>query len=132
MTHKLLKCLVALLFISAFVLLLNQIHNKYTANLFNHRNFVCSKCKGTREFSIDLNKINMNDSLMLFIKQHPVKTCKKCITLPEGRGYVYCEEVNQYYATLFRQYTVAGPKMKKIKCDECMAIDTLTIDNSNN
>ena len=88
---------------------------------------VCSFCKGKGEISTDINKLMMDASLALFLNHHMmVDKCEKCVKLPYGDGYEYCDTVENKYQTLLQEYAVAGPKIDMAACSECMGMGTFS------
>lgn len=53
-----------------------------------------------------------------------VDKCEKCVKLPNGNQYEYCDTVEKKYQTLFQEYNAAGPKMDMAACSECMGMGT--------
>jgi hypothetical protein len=88
---------------------------------------VCSFCKGKGERPTDINKLMMDASLALFINHHlNVDKCSKCVKLPYGDAYDYCDVVNDKYRILVQEYANAGPKIEKATCDKCMGMGTFS------
>lgn len=88
---------------------------------------VCSSCKGKGEKLTDVNKLMMDASLAIFFNHHlSVDKCEKCVKLPNGDGYNYCNVVNERYQTLLKEYTAAGPKMDMAACEQCMGEGTFS------
>ena len=88
---------------------------------------VCSFCKGKGETLTDVNKLMMDASLAIFFNHHlMVDKCEKCVKLPNGDGYNYCDVVNERHQTLLKEYTTVGPKMDMAACSECMGMGTFS------
>jgi Fe2+ or Zn2+ uptake regulation protein len=87
----------------------------------------CNQCKGSGEYPTDVNKLMMDASLALFVNHHlMVDKCDKCVKLPNGDGYEYCETVESKYQTLLKEYAVAGPKIDMAACEKCMGMGQFT------
>lgn len=100
---------------------LNPIHKKNIEQLSEPPLIVCSSCKGKGEKPTDINKLMMDTSLALFIKHHlDVDKCKKCVKLPYGDSYDYCDTVQNKYQILVQKYATAGPKIDMSSCEKCM------------
>jgi hypothetical protein len=96
-----------------------------------HPVIVCSSCKGTGEKLTDVNKLMMDASLAIFFNHHlMVDKCTKCVKLPNGDGYDYCDVVNERYQTLLKEYAVVGPKMDMAACEQCMGMGTFSSQDS--
>ena len=88
---------------------------------------VCSFCKGKGQKPTDINKLMMDASLALFVNHHlMVDKCEKCVKLPYGNAYEYCETVESKYQTLLKEYAAAGPKIDMAACEECMGMGQFT------
>lgn len=88
---------------------------------------VCSFCKGKGETLTDVNKLMMDASLAIFFNHHlSVDKCEKCVKLPNGDGYNYCDVVNERYQTLLKEYDAVGPKMDMAACEQCMGEGTFS------
>ena len=88
---------------------------------------VCHQCKGSGEYPTDVNKLMMDASLTLFINHHlMVDKCDKCVKLPYGDGYDYCDTVQNKYQILVQEYAAAGPKIDMAACEECMGMGTFS------
>jgi hypothetical protein len=88
---------------------------------------VCSFCKGKGETPTDINKLMMDASLALFLNHHlMVDKCEKCVKLPYGDGYEYCDTVEKKYQILLQEYGAAGPKIDMAACSECMGMGTFS------
>lgn len=88
---------------------------------------VCSSCKGKGEKHTDVNKLMMDASLALFVNHHlNVDKCEKCVKLPYGNAYEYCETVESKYQTLLKEYAAAGPKIDMAACEQCMGMGTFS------
>lgn len=86
---------------------------------------VCSFCDGKGEKSTDINKLMMEAKLQLFVNHHfTVDKCNKCVKLPYGDSYEYCEIVESKYQILLKEYAAAGPKIEKALCEKCMGMGT--------
>ena len=107
---------------------LNPIHKKNIQKLSEEPPLiVCSFCKGTGERPTDINKLMMDAGLALFINHHlNVDKCKKCVKLPYGDAYDYCETVQNKYRILLQEYGAAGPKIEMATCDKCMGMGTFS------
>lgn len=87
----------------------------------------CRQCKGTGEYPTDINKLMMDASLALFINKHlMVDKCEKCVKLPHGNGYEYCDTVESKYKILLKEYAAAGPNIDIAACSECMGMGRFT------
>jgi len=87
----------------------------------------CLYCKGTGEKEEDVNKIMFDAKMALYLNKHlKVDRCKKCVKLPYGEHYDYCESVNDHYKILLQEYGAAGPKMGKVVCGYCMGMGTFS------
>ena len=87
----------------------------------------CYQCKGTGEYPTDINKLMMDVNLTLFINQHlMVEKCEKCVKLPNGDGYEYCNTVESKYKILLKEYDAAEPKIDMATCKECMGMGTFS------
>jgi hypothetical protein len=88
---------------------------------------ICLSCKGTGERLTDINKLMMDASLALFVNHHlMVDKCKKCVKLPHGETYEYCETIQSKYQTLLKEYAATGPKIEMATCDKCMGMGTFS------
>jgi hypothetical protein len=106
---------------------LNSVHKKNTKKLSEHPLIVCSFCKGKGEIPTDINKLMMDASLALYINHHlMVDKCEKCVKLPNGNQYEYCDTVEKKYQTLLQEYGAAGPKIDMAACSECMGMGTFS------
>lgn len=110
-----------------YALVLDPLHKKNIEKLSEVPLIVCSSCKGTGEKPTDVNKLMMDASLALFINKHlMVDKCTKCVKLPYGDGYDYCDVVNGRYLILVKEYAAAGPKISMASCDKCMGMGTFS------
>lgn len=118
-------CILGLIFCYA---VLNPIHKKNIQKLSEEPPLiVCSFCKGKGERPTDINKLMMDASLALFINHHlNVDKCDKCVKLPYGNAYEYCETVESKYQTLLKEYAAAGPKIDMASCEKCMGMGTFS------
>jgi hypothetical protein len=92
-----------------------------------HPVIVCSSCKGKGEKLTDINKLMMDASLAIFFNHHlMVDKCEKCVKIPNGDGYNYCDVVNERYQTLLKEYGDAGPKIDMAACEQCMGMGTFS------
>ena len=100
-----------------------QSHNKkYKKHLIT-----CNQCKGSGEYPTDINKLMMDASLALFINHHlMVDKCEKCVKLPYGDGYDYCDIIQNKYKILLQEYGAAGPKIDMAACEKCMGMGQFT------
>ena len=100
-----------------------QSHNeKYKKHLIT-----CNQCKGSGEYPTDINKLMIDASLALFVNHHlMVDKCDKCVKLPNGEGYEYCETVESKYQTFLKEYSAAGPKIDMAACEKCMGMGQFT------
>ncbi len=97
----------------------NQKHEKHL--------ITCNQCKGSGEYPTDINKLMMDASLALFINYHlMVDKCEKCVKLPYGDGYDYCDIVQNKYKILLQEYGAAGPKIDMAACEKCMGMGQFT------
>lgn len=88
---------------------------------------VCSFCEGKGERLTDINKLMMDAGLALFINHHlMVDRCEKCVKLPHGDAYNYCDAVESKYQTLLKEYAAEGPKIDMAACDKCMGMGTFS------
>lgn len=88
---------------------------------------VCSSCKGKGEKPTDVNKLMMDAGLALFINHHlNVDKCTKCVKMPYGDAYDYCDTVQNKYQILVQEYAAAGPKINMAACDKCMGMGTFS------
>lgn len=88
---------------------------------------VCSFCKGKGERNTDVNKLMMDAKLALFINKHlMVDKCDKCVKLPYGDAYDYCDTVQNRYKILVQEYADAGPKIDMASCEKCMGMGTFS------
>jgi hypothetical protein len=109
------------------VFCLNPLHKKNTQKESEPPLIVCSFCKGKGETATDINKLMMDASLALFINHHlMVDKCEKCVKLPYGDTYEYCDTVENKYQTLLQEYAAAGPKIDMAACSECMGMGTFS------
>lgn len=108
-------------------LVLDPLHKKNIQKLSQPPLIVCSQCKGSGEYPTDINKLMMDAGLALFINHHlNVDKCNKCVKLPYGNSYEYCETVESKYQTLLKEYAAAGPKISMATCDKCMGMGTFS------
>lgn len=106
---------------------LNPFHKKNVQKELEHPLIVCSFCKGNGETPTDVNKLMMDASLALYINHHlMVDKCEKCVKLPNGNQYEYCDTVENKYQTLLKEYSVVGPKISMAACSECMGMGTFS------
>ena len=106
---------------------LNPPHKKNIQKESEPPLIVCSFCKGKGEIPTDINKLMMDASLALFLNHHlMVDKCEKCVKLPYGEGYEYCDTVENKYQTLLKEYGAAGPKIDMAACSECMGMGTFS------
>jgi hypothetical protein len=108
-------------------LVLNPIHKKNIQKLSEPPLITCNQCKGSGEELTDINKLMMDASLALFINHHlMVDKCDKCVKLPYGDGYDYCDIVQNKYKILLQEYGAAGPKIDMAACEKCMGMGQFT------
>ena len=108
-------------------LVLNPIHKKNIQKLSEPPLITCNQCKGSGEYPTDVNKLMMDASLALFINHHlMVDKCDKCVKLPYGDGYDYCDIVQNKYKILLQEYGAAGPKIDMAACEKCMGMGQFT------
>ena len=101
---------------------LQSYNQKYEKHLIT-----CNQCKGSGEYPTDINKLMMDASLALYLNHHlMVDKCEKCVKLPNGDGYEYCQAANDYYQTLVKGYAAAGPKIDMAACEQCMGMGQFT------
>lgn len=87
----------------------------------------CIYCEGTGERVEDVNKIMFDAKMALWLNKHlMVDRCSKCVKLPYGEHYDYCDSVNSHYQILLQEYGAAGPKMSKTICGHCMGMGQFT------
>ena len=109
------------------VFVLNPTHKKNIQKESEPPLIVCSFCKGKGEIPTDINKLMMDASLALFLNHHlMVDKCEKCVKLPYGDGYEYCDTVENKYQTLLKEYGAVGPKIDMAACSECMGMGTFS------
>ena len=107
--------------------ILNPIHKKNIQKLSEPPLITCNQCKGSGEYPTDINKLMMDASLALFINHHlMVDKCEKCVKLPYGDGYDYCDIVQNKYKILLKEYGAAGPKIDMAACEKCMGMGQFT------
>jgi hypothetical protein len=94
---------------------------------FEKYKIICRQCKGSGEYPTDVNKLMMDAKLALFINKHlNVDKCSKCVKMPYGDVYDYCDVVNDKYRILVQEYANAGPKIEMASCDKCMGMGQFT------
>jgi hypothetical protein len=109
------------------IFILNPIHKKNIQKLSEPPLITCNQCKGSGEELTDINKLMMDASLALFINHHlMVDKCEKCVKLPYGDGYDYCDIVQNKYKILLQEYGAAGPKIDMAACEKCMGMGQFT------
>jgi len=119
--------IVVLLLLIFCNIVLDPIHKKNIEKLSEPPLIVCSSCKGKGEKPTDVNKLMMDASLALFINHHlNVDKCKKCVKLPYGDAYDYCNTVQDRYTILLQEYGAAGPKISMAACEKCMGMGTFS------
>ena len=107
--------------------ILKPIHKKNVQKLSEPPLITCNQCKGSGEYPTDINKLMMDASLALFVNHHlMVDKCEKCVKLPYGNAYEYCETVESKYQTLLKEYAAAGPKIDMAACEQCMGMGTFS------
>jgi hypothetical protein len=107
--------------------ILNPIHKKNITKLSEPPLITCKQCKGSGEYPTDINKLMMDASLALFINHHlMVDRCTKCVKMPYGDAYDYCDTVQDKYQILVQEYAAAGPKIDMAACEECMGMGQFT------
>ena len=83
----------------------------------------CIYCNGTGEREEDVNLIMRDAKMALWLNKHlMVDRCKKCVRLPYGEHYDYCDTVNSQYQIFLQEYGAAGPKIEKTTCGECLGM----------
>lgn len=88
---------------------------------------VCKFCKGKGQKPTDVNKLMMDASLALFVNHHlNVDKCTKCVKMPYGDAYDYCDTVQNKYQILVQEYANAGPKIEMAACEKCMGMGTFS------
>jgi hypothetical protein len=103
----------------------------YYQQQFEKHKITCNQCKGSGEYPTDVNKLMMDASLALFINHHlMVDKCEKCVKLPYGDGYDYCDIVQNKYKILLQEYGAAGPKIDMAACEKCMGMGQFTCKKS--
>ena len=116
---------IILLLFAAFIL--NPLHKKNVQKEPEPPLIVCSSCKGNGETPTDVNKLMMDAKMALFLNHHLiVDKCEKCVKLPNGNQYEYCDTVENKYQTLLKEYGAAGPKIDMAACSECMGMGTFS------
>jgi len=109
------------------IFILNPIHKKNIQKLSEPPLITCNQCKGSGEYPTDVNKLMMDASLALFINHHlMVDKCEKCVKLPYGNSYEYCDTVESKYSALLKEYAAAGPKIDMAACEKCMGMGTFS------
>jgi hypothetical protein len=104
---------------------LESYNQKYKQHLIS-----CIYCEGTGERVEDINRIIFLAKTQLYLNKHlAIDKCLNCVKLENGDGYIYCDEAEQQYQTFLKEYGVAGPKMEKTSCGECMGMGQFTIQN---
>jgi hypothetical protein len=107
--------------------ILNPIHKKNIQKLSEPPLITCNQCKGSGEYPTDINKLMMDASLALYLNHHlMVDRCEKCVKLPNGDGYEYCETVESKYQTLLKEYGAAGTNIDMAACEKCMGMGQFT------
>jgi hypothetical protein len=107
--------------------ILNPIHKKNITKLSEPPLITCKQCKGSGEYPTDINKLMMDASLALFINHHlMVDKCTKCVKMPYGDAYDYCDTVQDKYQILVQEYAAAGPKIDIAACEQCMGMGQFT------
>lgn len=116
-----------LCFIVFVAIVIDPVHKKSIEKLSEPPLITCRQCKGTGEYPTDINKLMMDASLALFINKHlMVDKCEKCVKLPHGNGYEYCDTVESKYKILLKEYAAAGPNIDIAACSECMGMGRFT------
>lgn len=88
---------------------------------------VCGFCKGKGQKPTDVNKLMMDAGLALFINHHlNVDKCDKCVKMPYGDAYDYCDTVQNKYQILLQEYGATGRKIEMAPCDKCMGMGTFS------
>jgi len=83
----------------------------------------CIYCDGTGEREEDVNKIMFDAKMALWLNKHlMVDRCKKCVKLPYGEHYDYCDNVNSQHKIFLQEYGAVGPKIEKTGCGECLGM----------
>lgn len=114
-------------FIVFVAIVIDPVHKKSIEKLSEPPLITCRQCKGTGEYPTDINKLMMDASLALFINKHlMVDKCEKCVKLPHGNGYEYCDTVESKYKILLKEYAAAGPNIDIAACSECMGMGRFT------
>jgi hypothetical protein len=107
--------------------ILNPIHKKNITKISEPPLITCNQCKGSGEYPTDVHKLMMDASLALFINHHlMVDKCDKCVKLPYGDGYDYCNIVQNKYKILLQEYGAVGPKIDMAACEKCMGMGQFT------
>lgn len=110
--------------------ILNPLHKKNIKKLSEPPLITCNQCKGSGEYPTDINKLMMDASLALFINHHMMADkCNKCVKLPHGDAYDYCDTVQNKYKILLQEYATAGPKIDMAACEKCMGMGTFSSKN---
>lgn len=88
----------------------------------------CLYCKGTGEREEDVNRTIFLAKVALYLNQHLiVDKCNKCVKLEHGSGvYDYCDDAEKRYGIFLQEYGIAGPKIEKTSCSECMGMGTFS------
>jgi len=107
-----------------FVLFVSRkTNNKQKSEPIEPPTIVCSYCDGKGEKPTDINKLMMEAKLQLFVNHHfTVDKCDKCVKLPYGDSYQYCDTVESKYQILLQEYAAVGPKIEMAACRECMGM----------
>lgn len=109
------------------IVYLNTLHQKNIKKISEPPLIVCFFCKKKGEKPTDVNKLMMDASLALFINHHlNVDKCDKCVKLPNGEVYEYCDAAESKYQTLLKEYAATGPKISMASCDKCMGMGTFS------
>jgi hypothetical protein len=100
---------IILVLFTAFIL--NPLHKNNVQKEPEPPLIVCSFCKGKGETPTDVNKLMMDAKMALFLNHHlMVDKCEKCVKLPNGNQYEYCDTVEKKYQTLLQEMVLLGRK----------------------
>lgn len=118
---------ISTILLALYILYLNDLHQKNVKKLSEPPLIRCIYCKGTGERVEDTNNIWMKAKIQLYLNQHlNVDKCQKCVKIPEGNTYLYCDEAESMYRSFVTEYAHLGPKMEQVQCSKCMGMGVFT------
>lgn len=83
----------------------------------------CIYCKGSGQRVEDLNLLIYKAHMEMWLNKHlVVDKCSKCVRLPDGSGYKYCDDAEKQYRIINQEYAFAGPRMERMDCSKCMGM----------